>query len=127
MHACTSTEPCGCIMQRGEQAEEPPDEGPAVAKQGRKRAWESRDSGSDSEEAERERDRQAKDEFEERLKARDEARTRHIAEARLSKSELEVSNLHSMTHHDCLLLCRQFTSARRCKAPGTAPEIACSS
>lgn len=63
-----------------------------MGKLGKKRAWESRESGSDSE-GERERDRQAKEEFEERLKARDEARTRHIAEARLSKSELEVGNL----------------------------------
>lgn len=39
---------------------------------------------------ERERDQREKQEFEERLRARDEAKTRKIAEAKLSKEELEV-------------------------------------
>ena len=77
------------MLQRGQQdGEEPGEEdGAAPARQGKKRAWES--DGSDSE-AERERDKQAKEEFEERLRARDEAKTRKIAEARLSKAEIEA-------------------------------------
>ncbi|KAK9798519.1 hypothetical protein WJX73_006705 [Symbiochloris irregularis] len=58
-----------------------------------RRAWEEGSSSSDDEEkqAERQRlkDQQDKEEFEARLKARDEAKTRRIAEARLSKEEVQ--------------------------------------
>lgn len=76
-------------MQAAAADADPPEAEPTVpGAHRRKRAWE--DDGSDGE-AERERDRIAKEEFEERLKAKDEAKTRKIAEARLSKGEMEVS------------------------------------
>lgn len=56
-----------------------------------KRAWE-QGSGSDEDasDKERTRDQREKEEFEARLKARDEAKTRKIAEAKLSREEVEV-------------------------------------
>ncbi len=41
--------------------------------------------------AQREQDQQEKDEFEARLRARDEEKTRKLMEARLSKEEMEVT------------------------------------
>lgn len=60
----------------------------------KKRAWEEDlDEGPDSEE-ERERqraeDQRAKEEFEQRLRDRDEAKTKKLMEAKLSQEEIEV-------------------------------------
>ena len=60
-----------------------------------KRAWEEGSSDEeDAAERQRAKDQEEKEEFEARLKARDEAKTRKIAEARLSKEEVQVSTMH---------------------------------
>ena len=62
----------------------------------RKRAWEEdsvQEDGPDEEEAKRladEKDARERDEFAERLRLKDDAKTRKIAEAKLSKEELKV-------------------------------------
>ena len=69
----------------------------------RRRTWEEGSDedaagGPDSEdeaEAQRLADQREKEAFEERLRAKDEARTRKIAEAKLSAEELRVRALHS--------------------------------
>lgn len=65
----------------------------------KRRKWEEADEEVEPDEneekdAERERDQREKQEFEERLRARDEAKTRKIAEAKLSKEELEVCSCY---------------------------------
>ena len=61
-----------------------------------RRAWEEGSGSEDDSEKEAERkllkDQQEKEDFEARLKARDEAKTRKIAEARLSKEEVQVGH-----------------------------------
>ena len=61
----------------------------------KKRAWEEdSDEGPDSEderEKQRQEDQRAKEEFEQRLRDRDEAKTRKLMEAKLSKEEIEAS------------------------------------
>ena len=60
----------------------------------KKRAWEEdSDEGPDSEEEreqQRQEDQRAKEEFEQRLRDRDEAKTKKLMEAKLSKEEIEV-------------------------------------
>ena len=60
----------------------------------KKRAWEEdSDEGPDSEEErekQRQEDQREKEEFEQRLRDRDEAKTRKLMEAKLSKEEIEV-------------------------------------
>lgn len=71
------------------------DDEAVVKKKTKKRAWEEEDEDDPVAAAEqrkveeRERDRQEKEEFEQRLKERDEAKTRKLAEARIPKAELE--------------------------------------
>lgn len=66
-----------------------------VKRKSRKRAWEEDDEEDPAAAAERrrdderERDRREKEEFEQRLKEKDEARTRKLAEKRIPKAELE--------------------------------------
>jgi hypothetical protein len=55
-------------------------------------------------EAERERDQREKEEFEERLRARDDEKTRRIVEQRIPKEELEVELHPEHTHHFCCWL-----------------------
>jgi hypothetical protein len=77
--------------------------GAALGARKRRRAWEvEEDAGDGAEgpnsedeaEAKRVADQKEKAEFEERLRARDEARTRKIAEAKLSAEELAVRLYH---------------------------------
>ena len=87
--------------QAGAHEEDEGDTGARLPKR-RRRAWEEpedgEDGGSDAEaeraaaaaEAAREADLRERAEFEERLRARDEAKTRNIAEAKLSKEEVAV-------------------------------------
>lgn len=69
--------------------------GSAAAPKRKKRAWEE-DSGGEGPDSEDERERQrqedqrAKEEFEQRLRERDEAKTRKLMEAKLSREEIEV-------------------------------------
>ena len=84
---------CPCCMQAA--AENGQDEmHVAVGPKRKKRAWEEdSDEGPDSEderERQRQEDQRAKEEFEQRLRDRDEAKTRKLMEAKLSKEEIEV-------------------------------------
>jgi hypothetical protein len=69
--------------------------GSAAAPKRKKRAWEE-DSGGEGPDSEDERERQrqedqrAKEDFEQRLRERDEAKTRKLMEAKLSREEIEV-------------------------------------
>lgn len=62
----------------------------------KRRAWEEdSDEGPDSEderEKQRQEDQRQKEEFEQRLRDRDDAKTKKLMEAKLSKEEIEVSN-----------------------------------
>eukprot|EP00884_Botryococcus_braunii_P008381 jgi/Botrbrau1/17544/Bobra.0864s0003.1 len=83
---------CPFVRVQGEGRDEEDGTTGLLSHKRRKRKWEEDldDGGGElDEEEERERDQREKQEFEERLKARDEAKTRKIAEAKLSKEELE--------------------------------------
>ena len=84
-----------CVLQAEE--EDGTDAGGIRTAKRAKRAWE---EGSDDdaeaerqrkEEEAREQDQREKEEFAERLRLRDEEKTRKIMEAKISKEELEVS------------------------------------
>ncbi|PRW59127.1 pre-mRNA-splicing factor ATP-dependent RNA helicase DHX16 isoform A [Chlorella sorokiniana] len=80
-------------LRRSKQELEGDDE-TVVKKRSRKRAWEEEEedeAGASERRAaeERERDRLEKEEFEQRLRERDEAKTRKLAERRIPKEELE--------------------------------------
>ena len=66
----------------------------ALGPKRKKRAWEEdSDEGPDSEderEKQRQEDQREKEEFEQRLRDRDEAKTRKLMEAKLSAEEIEV-------------------------------------
>ena len=78
-----------------ENGQEETHAGSAVAPKRKKRAWEE-DSGGEGPDSEDERERQrqedqrAKEDFEQRLRERDEAKTRKLMEAKLSQEEIEV-------------------------------------
>ena len=76
----------------------------------KKRAWEEdSDEGPDSEderEKQRVEDQRAKEEFEQRLRDRDEAKTKKLMEAKLSKEEIEV----------CLAFSGAMTSSPACRS-----------
>lgn len=92
---------CVHARQAGAHEEDEGDTGARLPKR-RRRAWEEPEDGegegSEAEaervaaaaEAAREADLRERAEFEERLRARDEAKTRNIAEAKLSKEEVAV-------------------------------------
>ena len=84
---------CSCCMQAA--TENGQDETHvAVGPKRKKRAWEEdSDEGPDSEderEKQRQEDQREKEEFEQRLRDRDEAKTRKLMEAKLSAEEIEV-------------------------------------
>lgn len=88
----------------------------------RKRAWEEdsdKEDGPDEEEAKRlaeEKDARERDEFAERLRLKDDAKTRKIAEDKLSKEELKVKSSHCMPPRHL----KRKTIATRISDPNTA-------
>ena len=87
-----------CSQAATENGQDETHAGSAAAPKRKKRAWEedSGGEGPDSEderERQRQEDQQAKEEFEQRLRERDEAKTRKIMEAKLSREEIEVQFL----------------------------------
>jgi hypothetical protein len=98
---------CRHALQAREENGEADEVKPGQSAKRRKRAWEEsseEEDGHDSDaeaEAKRLADQREKEEFEERLRLKDEARTRKIAEAKLTKEELEVRTLAVLAGIPC--------------------------